>query len=567
MTDWCVYTIAHGEGLAKAQRQGAQQVSFQERKRWTGAENRLAVARRQGQRVPVLLADSRRTSRLRWWGFLEDVALSERGTIFRVDRIRQLPGMHRPQDLTLLTGARIAPGFIRPYALCRTPTFLADRFGVDSAVSLQTWPGTPALTLLADSVDHAHEAGPAAWVVTTNRGTIRLDVGQVAMLTIAHDGVDLYARKPVSLGRFTEGSSTGRSSVYSRLALPASVQRIRIPLPDVERIPRRMLTAHYAAIGAAARAKTRSPWRAKLATGLVDDMERLLGRSLPRPEYLNTAANEAGQQYWVVKGRRDQNDFESMLQPGRRDSWRTSRPPRAWAAGDRLFFWESSPARHVVGLGTLLSVPVGNHARRREIRFGVRYLTRVLDHPVSQEALRAVPAVQGASFLESGPSGTLFPLTKAQAEALLALVRRQNPALRVDWPELPSNPADVLTINDVDNSATEGGQKLVEHYRRERSRRLIEWKKAEYQRKHGHLSCEICGFNFKGAYGALGDGYCEVHHTKPLSARVRAGRTKLSELAVVCSNCHRIIHRTVVPVSIRAMRRSVDSLRGRGVDG
>jgi 5-methylcytosine-specific restriction protein A len=55
-------------------------------------------------------------------------------------------------------------------------------------------------------------------------------------------------------------------------------------------------------------------------------------------------------------------------------------------------------------------------------------------------------------------------------------------------------------------------------------------------------------------YGPAGDGVIECQHTKPVHT-LRAGqRTKLDDLALVCSNCHRMIHR-------RKQRLTMDELR------
>lgn len=61
-------------------------------------------------------------------------------------------------------------------------------------------------------------------------------------------------------------------------------------------------------------------------------------------------------------------------------------------------------------------------------------------------------------------------------------------------------------------------------------------------------TCQVCGFNFGQSYGELGEGYIEVHHLDPLSERTEKEwtqelRTSLDQVAVVCANCHRIIHR------------------------
>jgi 5-methylcytosine-specific restriction enzyme A len=62
----------------------------------------------------------------------------------------------------------------------------------------------------------------------------------------------------------------------------------------------------------------------------------------------------------------------------------------------------------------------------------------------------------------------------------------------------------------------------------------------------GKLICEVpnCGFDFKKRYGAIGDGYAQVHHLVPLKNAPFDGRKIfLKDLAVVCANCHVMIHR------------------------
>jgi predicted HNH restriction endonuclease len=47
---------------------------------------------------------------------------------------------------------------------------------------------------------------------------------------------------------------------------------------------------------------------------------------------------------------------------------------------------------------------------------------------------------------------------------------------------------------------------------------------------------------YGGAYGARGEGFIECHHTKPVESLGDDTPTKLSDLALLCSNCHRMIH-------------------------
>ena len=101
------------------------------------------------------------------------------------------------------------------------------------------------------------------------------------------------------------------------------------------------------------------------------------------------------------------------------------------------------------------------------------------------------------------------------------------------------------TLPDVDQnkSIIEGNPRLVAHLRRERNAAIVKQKKAEVLKATGKLCCEVCGFDFKETYGDIGDGFCEVHHIHPLHKSDGNVKTELKDLAIICSNCHRIIHR------------------------
>ena len=81
---------------------------------------------------PVLLGDATDCSRLEYWGLLTDIEVGGKSTQFAVDRLRPLPGKHTPQELVLRdSGEHIAPNYIRPYAICHTPRFLAEQDSAD----------------------------------------------------------------------------------------------------------------------------------------------------------------------------------------------------------------------------------------------------------------------------------------------------------------------------------------------------------------------------------------------------------------------------------------------------
>ncbi len=82
---------------------------------------------------------------------------------------------------------------------------------------------------------------------------------------------------------------------------------------------------------------------------------------------------------------------------------------------------------------------------------------------------------------------------------------------------------------------------------------------AEAKRVRG-LACEVCGFKFIERYGELGDGYIEAHHLRPLSLLeegVPVTYDPQADFAVLCANCHRMIHRMVDPSNIDGLRARV----------
>lgn len=92
------------------------------------------------------------------------------------------------------------------------------------------------------------------------------------------------------------------------------------------------------------------------------------------------------------------------------------------------------------------------------------------------------------------------------------------------------------------------------HQARERNRRAVVMKKKEVLQETGSLACEVCGFDFESTYGAIGKGYAECHHLLPFTELPNSKTTKLKDLAILCSNCHRMIHRARPQMPIKEFR-------------
>ena len=82
----------------------------------------------------------------------------------------------------------------------------------------------------------------------------------------------------------------------------------------------------------------------------------------------------------------------------------------------------------------------------------------------------------------------------------------------------------------------------------------------------GRLTCEACDFDFEERYGKLGLGFAECHHRLPIARLSVTLRTRLSDLAIVCANCHRMIHRSRPLLTVEELRHLVSSVRDAGPD-
>ena len=96
-----------------------------------------------------------------------------------------------------------------------------------------------------------------------------------------------------------------------------------------------------------------------------------------------------------------------------------------------------------------------------------------------------------------------------------------------------------LEIEEGKREYFEGDKKhhFVNYY--ERSRELV----SRARRIHGS-KCMVCGFDFEAVYGNRGRGFIEVHHLRPVSSFGEQEKVDPeTDMVVVCSNCHRMIHR------------------------
>ena len=96
-----------------------------------------------------------------------------------------------------------------------------------------------------------------------------------------------------------------------------------------------------------------------------------------------------------------------------------------------------------------------------------------------------------------------------------------------------------LDIDEVDEGKK--NERLRWHKYYERNPWIIAEAKKR-AKESNKFFCEVCSFNFETYYPIIGNGFIECHHITPISqGGIR--KTRIKDLAIVCSNCHRMLHR------------------------
>ncbi|HEX7046617.1 MAG TPA: HNH endonuclease [Gammaproteobacteria bacterium] len=105
-----------------------------------------------------------------------------------------------------------------------------------------------------------------------------------------------------------------------------------------------------------------------------------------------------------------------------------------------------------------------------------------------------------------------------------------------------------------DSEFPEGRELEKKHKVRERNQALVKAAKDAFKKRHGHVFCQICGFNFAKQYGEIGTDFIEAHHTVPVSELTEKSMTRVRDIALVCANCHRMLHRRRPWLSMKELK-------------
>jgi 5-methylcytosine-specific restriction enzyme A len=126
--------------------------------------------------------------------------------------------------------------------------------------------------------------------------------------------------------------------------------------------------------------------------------------------------------------------------------------------------------------------------------------------------------------------------------------------------------ADVETQTDV---ADEFGQPMstsITETRKYAYHRKIERNRtaAKQAKKFHGTRCQACDLDFAERYGEIGKGFIEAHHLKAISTLeegVAVTYDVAADFAVLCANCHRMIHRSYDPSDLPLFRANLRAIK------
>lgn len=146
---------------------------------------------------------------------------------------------------------------------------------------------------------------------------------------------------------------------------------------------------------------------------------------------------------------------------------------------------------------------------------------------------------------------TALPSLAVMAEDAVRMLKLYRAIAKNNDLDFASTDVDLVDLKDgaeLPKGTLEGAKQVLDHKRLERRTRNPKLVK-EVKNRLGY-TCMACKFSFSDAYSKLMDGYIEAHHKVPIASLPDHGamlKPTADDFLVLCSNCHRAIHRAGCP--------------------
>lgn len=215
-----------------------------------------------------------------------------------------------------------------------------------------------------------------------------------------------------------------------------------------------------------------------------------------------------------------------------------------FALGDEVYLWRSDGGKRGTGGIIARTIVIGAIEERTDGEAKELWLTDGWAIPELRIPLRVLEVRLSNGFiprlfLESHPILKDLRILHMRSETNYLLTEEQAYELHKIWGVKSEYPDEA----DEAISFPEGILVYKLHRTIERNPNLIRQAKLKEMEESGELRCKICGFSFYEKYGVIGQNYIECHNIIPLSQIGEEYVATVEDILLVCSNCHRMLHR------------------------
>lgn len=183
------------------------------------------------------------------------------------------------------------------------------------------------------------------------------------------------------------------------------------------------------------------------------------------------------------------------------------------------------------------SVQIDLQDRFRGIADDLRRIDEIArKHPMLAAAIRA----HSDEIAKGVNSTTIRKAADKIVEVQTGIFGATNVGSAIVLEEYDSKPA---TEEETEIIGMEGRLLVRIHVYKERDRKFAAGSKKDFKAKNGgRLFCVACGMDPTEVYGPDSERCIEAHHKIPIEELQPDTPTRYEDMAMVCANCHRIIH-------------------------
>jgi len=257
---------------------------------------------------------------------------------------------------------------------------------------------------------------------------------------------------------------------------------------------------------------------------------------------------------WIFQGNPDKFNIDEYLRRTKDIYWSVTQPKHQneIKVGDLIYIWRAKGSKNAISGIVAFGVVNEESKPREEVKNKLVLYDELWQEDFSEASqikagiklkeIRLDPedGMITSEIFEQDPILSQSQLIKARVGSNFLLNETQSSLVEQYWNGL--NPS-IYEEDEEKIKSKEGRIKLRVHKVRERDSKIKKKAIEIFIKQNGSIYCEVCKFSFEKKYGALGKGFIEVHHLKPISEYDENEFTSIENLKLVCSNCHRMIHR------------------------